>query len=177
MYLHAVQSFVWNHIATKRIDAYGSQVIIGDTVQNSSGNVVHVANEEEVKRYSMADVMLALPGQQMMYPKTEKVNESTYEQVLRDLGISNGLAQISFNSPRELQLAGSYRALVIRPQDVHYRLAKYDQEHQVFFSREGTFPPESDFTTGSNEALLLSFKLPPGTYATMATRELLNLGS
>jgi tRNA pseudouridine13 synthase len=178
MYVHAVQSFVWNHVATARIQYYGAdKVIIGDTVQNShDGAVIHVVSEAEAAKYSMKDVVIAMPGNSVIYPKTELVNENTYEDILKKLGITKGLAQLSETTPRELQLPGAYRSVVVIPEQVKYKLVHYSNSSDILLKNESWESLNDDVSQGDLEALLLSFSLPAGTYATMAIRELLNPG-
>jgi len=181
MYLHAVQSYVWNHLATKRISVYGSSnVLVGDTVEKKDGTVVVVKSEEEAAQYTMRDVVLALPGHQVVLPTLSQVNESVYDSLLKSIGVENGMAQVKDGklAPRELQLTGSYRHVLAFPGEAKYRLVKYEdgeESAKSFFTPEGRFPEDSAFPSGSKEALLVSFQLPAGTYATMAIRELLNL--
>jgi len=130
--------------------------------------------KEALEDYTIADVVLALPGTSVEYPETEFVNKQVYDEILLELGVKNGLQQLAMTSPKELTLAGSYRALTVIPQNVSYRLAKYSNACDVLLTKDGHFPPASEWTGGSLEALLISFSLPAGAYATMALRELLN---
>lgn len=68
MYLHAYQSFVWNEILSKRVQLFGLQPVIGDLVIAKNGEVEYV-NSENLKFYTIEDVVLPLPGYSVLYPK------------------------------------------------------------------------------------------------------------
>ncbi|KAJ4391486.1 multisubstrate pseudouridine synthase 7 [Gnomoniopsis smithogilvyi] len=86
LYLHAYQSFVWNHAASYRWEKYGSKVIPGDLVLINTEDTAGVDLEEESHfqraralseeeaasgKYSVFDVVLPGPGFDVEYPKNE----------------------------------------------------------------------------------------------------------
>ena len=75
MYLHAYQSYIWNEAASKRLQTHGLNVCIGDLVKNKNekDNFL-VVTEENMSQYDIYDVVLPLPGNNVLYPN----NESKY---------------------------------------------------------------------------------------------------
>lgn len=86
LYLHAYQSFVWNHVASYRWEKYGSKVIPGDlvlvTTENTAGGDqedesqfqrARALSEEEAAsgKYSVFDIVLPGPGFDVEYPKND----------------------------------------------------------------------------------------------------------
>ncbi|KAK7225734.1 hypothetical protein V2G26_013737 [Clonostachys chloroleuca] len=99
MYLHAYQSHVWNHVASRRWELYGEKVVKGDLIiveaeqkplisgQDDDGDdIVNVIDneddgntraraltEEEAAsgRYTIRDIVLPSPGYEVIYPDNE----------------------------------------------------------------------------------------------------------
>ena len=87
MYLHAYQSFIWNEAVSKRIELFGLKPCVGDLVQiekswkhrtgnksdgnNSSNDGVEFVTSENIKMFSINDVVLPLPGHSVLYPKNK----------------------------------------------------------------------------------------------------------
>ena len=80
MYVHAVQSFIWNKLASKRIQK-SKDIIVGDLVQpdeNEKLKVVEVT-AENIKNHTMDEVVITMPGFDVQY---SKVIESELEPIL-----------------------------------------------------------------------------------------------
>jgi tRNA pseudouridine13 synthase len=100
MYLHAYQSYVWNNAASRRWELHGEKVIKGDLIlvedsdttnaepeQDQDGDEVINPNDEEgyakvharalteeeasSGRYSIRDVVLPMPGYEVIYPDND----------------------------------------------------------------------------------------------------------
>lgn len=99
MYLHAYQSHVWNHVASRRWERHGSQVVKGDlvvveedTTAQTSGqdpdgediiNPTDFDDERAVRarplteeeaasgRYTISDIVLPSPGHDVVYPDND----------------------------------------------------------------------------------------------------------
>ncbi|XP_066489537.1 pseudouridylate synthase 7 homolog isoform X2 [Tiliqua scincoides] len=172
MYIHSYQSYVWNNMVSKRIEEYGLRAVPGDLVLKG-GTAVYI-EEDEVDSYAIHDVVMPLPGFDVIYPK-HKIGEA-YKDILAadNLNISNMKHKI-----RDYSLSGAYRKVIIRPQNVNWELVVYDDPKIPLFNTdldklEGK-PPAVLATEGKYKALKMEFSLPPSTYATMAIREVLKM--
>ena len=76
MYLHAYQSFVWNEATSKRLELHGLSTCIGDLVKDKNEKeVVTILSEENISQFSIYDVVLPLPGHNIIYPNNESRNK------------------------------------------------------------------------------------------------------
>ena len=157
MYLHAYQSHVWNHAASKRWELYGEQVVKGDLViaegdaaplvsgQDQDGddivNPVEEGGEDAVRarplteeevssgRYTIHDIVLPSPGYDVIYPEHEI--GKFYEEFMghEDNG---GLDPHQMRRlRREFSLPGHYRKLMNRflaKPSIEFRLYADDTE-------------------------------------------------
>ncbi|XP_053113399.1 pseudouridylate synthase 7 homolog isoform X2 [Hemicordylus capensis] len=172
MYIHSYQSYVWNNMVSNRIEEYGLRAVPGDLVLKG-GTAVYI-EEEEVDSFSIHDIVMPLPGFDVIYPK-HKIGEA-YKKILAadNLDIGNMKHKI-----RDYSLSGAYRKIIIRPQNVSWELVEYDDPKIPLFNTdldklEGK-PPAVLLTEGKYKALKMEFSLPPSTYATMAIREVLKM--
>ncbi|XP_044625659.2 pseudouridylate synthase 7 homolog isoform X2 [Equus asinus] len=172
MYIHSYQSYVWNNMVSKRIEEYGLKPVPGDLVLR--GATATYIEEEDVDNYSIHDVVMPLPGFDVIYPK-HKISEAYREMLTADnLDIDNMRHKI-----RDYSLSGAYRKVVIRPQNVSWEVVAYDDPKIPLFNTdvdnlEGK-PPPVFASEGKYRALKMDFALPPSTYATMAIREVLKM--
>ncbi|XP_059568760.1 pseudouridylate synthase 7 homolog isoform X2 [Myotis daubentonii] len=172
MYIHSYQSYVWNNMVSKRIEEYGLTPVPGDLVLK--GATATYIEEEDVNNYSIHDVVMPLPGFDVIYPK-HKSNDAYREMLTADnLDIDNMRHKI-----RDYSLSGAYRKIIIRPQNVSWEVVAYDDPKIPLFNTdvdnlEGK-PPPVFASEGKYRALKMDFSLPPSTYATMAIREVLKM--
>ncbi|XP_019814214.2 pseudouridylate synthase 7 homolog isoform X2 [Bos indicus] len=172
MYIHSYQSYVWNNMVSKRIDEYGLKPVPGDLVLK--GATATFIEEDDVNNYSIHDVVMPLPGFDVIYPK-HKISEAYREMLTADnLDIDNMRHKI-----RDYSLSGAYRKIIIRPQNVSWEVVAYDDPKIPLFNTdvdnlEGR-PPPVFASEGKYRALKMDFSLPPSTYATMAIREVLKM--
>nr|XP_020652932.1 pseudouridylate synthase 7 homolog isoform X2 [Pogona vitticeps] len=172
MYIHSYQSYVWNNMVSKRIEEYGLKAVPGDLILKG-GTAVYI-EEGEADSYTIHDVVMPLPGFDVIYPK-HKIGEAYKEMLAADnLDISNMKHKI-----RDYSLSGAYRKIIIRPQNVSWDLVTYDDPKIPLFTTdldklEGKLPAVLA-TEGKYKALKMEFSLPPSTYATMAIREVLKM--
>nr|DBA31317.1 TPA: hypothetical protein GDO54_007189 [Pyxicephalus adspersus] len=172
MYIHSYQSYVWNNMVSKRIEEYGLKVVPGDLVLK--GATATVVGENEVNDYSIHDVVMPLPGFDVIYPK-HKLAAAYEEMLAKDkLDIKNMRHRV-----RDYSLAGAYRKILIRPRDVSWEVVAYDDPKIPLVGTdleklEGKPLPVFN-KDGKYRALRMEFSLPPSTYATMAIREVLKM--
>ena len=126
MFLHAYQSYLWNMVATHRIETGGStEVKVGDLVlvndgkspQKSGGSTsglkgkaVKLVEEQDLDgRYSITEVVLPLAGSKIQYPGGSAGD--LFDELMKQDGISKeDFARIGAID-RELSLGGDYRKL------------------------------------------------------------------
>ncbi|XP_057406142.1 pseudouridylate synthase 7 homolog isoform X4 [Balaenoptera acutorostrata] len=173
MYIHSYQSYVWNNMVSKRIEEYGLNPVPGDLVLK--GATAACIEEDDVNNYSIHDVVMPLPGFDVIYPQ-HKISEAYREMLTADnLDIDNMRHKI-----RDYSLSGAYRKIIIRPQNVSWEVVAYDDPKIPLFNTdvdnlEGKPPPVFASAEGKYRALKMDFSLPPSTYATMAIREVLKM--
>ncbi|XP_017340430.1 pseudouridylate synthase 7 homolog isoform X1 [Ictalurus punctatus] len=172
MYIHSYQSFVWNTMVSRRVEAYGLKAVEGDLILK--GGTAHILSAEEAEKHSIHDIVMPLPGFDVIYP-THKVGKG-YRDMLEvdNLDIDNMRHKV-----RDYSLAGAYRRILIRPNDVSWELIHYDDPkvplvHTDVEKLENK-PGPVFLTEGKYKALKMEFSLPPSTYATMAIREVLKM--
>ncbi|XP_058719543.1 pseudouridylate synthase 7 homolog isoform X4 [Poecile atricapillus] len=166
------QSYVWNNMVSKRIEEYGLRAVPGDLILKGA-TAVHI-EEGDVDNYTIHDVVMPLPGFDVIYPK-HKIGEAYKEMLVADnLDINNMRHKI-----RDYSLSGAYRKIIIRPQNVNWEVVAYDDPKIPLFTTdldklEGKPLPLLP-VDGKFRALKMEFSLPPSTYATMAIREVLKM--
>ncbi|KAL7798498.1 pseudouridine synthase [Trichoderma ceciliae] len=140
MYLHACQSHVWNHAASKRWELFGEKVIKGDLViaetestpqvsgQDQDGDDIvnpveddddvplraRPLTEEEASsgKYTVHDIVLPTPGYDVIYPDNE-IGDFYRDFMARDE--NGGLDPHKMRRMRrEFSLPGRYRKLMNR---------------------------------------------------------------
>lgn len=218
---HAFQSYIWNMLATKRLELFGNKVVVGDIValstidksllcdneteeysgksndvENSKvSNIgIHTVIPEDVEcgRYTMKDVLLPLPGWDIVTPNNA-IGEY-YSSLLQENGITQ--ADLQNHHVKSMGLYGSYRRLLEFPGNFEWNFIEYSDSNAEIAHTELTdfkidnsklsekensiLVPDSDRDinlSGSKRqrslsAVLLKFNLSSGTYATMLLREL-----
>uniref|UniRef100_A0A8B9JHH0 Pseudouridylate synthase 7 homolog n=1 Tax=Astyanax mexicanus TaxID=7994 RepID=A0A8B9JHH0_ASTMX len=172
MYIHSYQSFVWNTMVSRRVEAYGLKAVEGDLVLK--GGTAHVLSAEEAEKESIHDIVMPLPGFDVIYP-THEVGKGYRDMLAADnLDIDNMRHKV-----KDYSLAGAYRRILIRPSDVSWEVIHYDDARVplVYTDVEKleNKPLPVYLTEGKYRALKMEFSLPPSTYATMAIREVLKM--
>lgn len=73
-------------------------------------------------------------------------------------------------------LAGAYRKLLVKPDEVNWYFMKYNHESDVLIRSDleelRGIPEPKSIDDGQLNALVLEFNLPTSSYATMALREI-----
>lgn len=152
IYVHAYQSYVWNVVALKRIDMFGTNVQEGDLIMveaknpenrvvadvvdgqefledvaGSLSDKVRPLTAEDVKsgRYSIFDVVIPLPGYDVQYPNNDHVM-----QVYRDVMSRDGFDPFDMaRRVQEFSMAGSYRPLMGRVHSLSYEMVQYASDN------------------------------------------------
>ncbi|CAB1323397.1 unnamed protein product [Coregonus sp. 'balchen'] len=172
MYIHSYQSFMWNTMVSRRIEAFGLKAVEGDLVLRAG--TAFVLSAAEAETHSIQDVVMPLPGFDVIYP-THHVGKGYREMLSADnLDIDNMRHRV-----RDYSLAGAYRRILIKPSDVSWEVINYEDPrvslvHTDVEKLEDQPPPVFN-KEGKYRALRMEFSLPPSTYATMAIREVLKM--
>ncbi|KAL5111923.1 hypothetical protein TcWFU_004225 [Taenia crassiceps] len=140
------------------------------------------------ERPPIYQVVLPLPGYDVVFPDNN--SGKWYTEILHE----DSLKVDDFNHKiKDFALPGSYRHLVVKPEDVHYEIREYTDSQKPLvqsdyarmtanepaFAESGDSSPSKQEAAGdvdNNEkcrALVLEFTLPKAAYATMAIRELM----
>lgn len=165
LYVHAYQSYLWNHAASLRWARHGASVAAGDFVASGSGAVQ--VSAESPRGYSIFDVVIPLPSREGVAPEVA-------ELMARDGVTPEMFAALS----SEYGAGGDWRRLVIRPEKLEWEVIRYDDPDALLIDSdidrlEGVSHREQRKEGGRRAALCVSFSLGSGQYATMCLRELL----
>ncbi|KAL0236330.1 hypothetical protein GEMRC1_002912 [Eukaryota sp. GEM-RC1] len=198
LYIHAFQSLIFNKLATFRLETFGDVPVVGDFVLES-GDVIDrdeavdcgdddVVNEsqissipkikvltaEDLDKYTIADVVLPLVGEDSLIPEHLK---QIVHQIFEEFSIS-----LDFSSTNPLLIPrGSYRKVIVTPKIHNHKIVKFSNQTDVLVSSPmnefkiltGENSEEVvDGTEGPHVGLVISFDLPSSSYATMFIREL-----
>lgn len=160
MYIHAYQSYVWNHMASQRWSMYGPTVIEGDLVlvkndqspadadveedDNCYAQARALTKEDiESGNYTIFDIVLPTPGYDVIYPRND-IGEAYVTFMKKE---ENG-ALDPYNMRRrqkEFSLSGNYRHLLGRfITEPQYALRVYNDD------TEQMYPTDLDFCNAAN---------------------------
>ncbi|KAF8640001.1 hypothetical protein AX17_001247 [Amanita inopinata Kibby_2008] len=132
---------------------------------------VKTLTEEDVKNYTIFDVIMPLPGTDVAYPGGEL--GEMYCEFLR----MDGLDPDNFvRKQKEYTLRGSYRTILHLPKDLSWSVLKYtDPDVSLAQADEDKllgFDPPAVEENGRFTALQINITLGTAAYATMALREI-----
>ncbi|CAK1361934.1 Multisubstrate pseudouridine synthase 7 [Cercospora beticola] len=234
MYVHAYQSFVWNTVAGKRWELYGSTVVEGDLVvvgekdtaegvtnggaltkeevDEHGEPIIHPSasadpgnpgatgelddpfvrarplskEEAESGRYDIFDIVLPLPGHDVIYPKN--VLGKVYEDFMASEEGGKLNPHDMRRTTKDFSLSGGYRKMMARPlgAGVEVDVKTYSSPEEQLIEtdldklRNSGSENEADRQNGKQSvagdkdkvAVILKLQLGSSQYATMALREL-----
>nr|CAH0108075.1 unnamed protein product [Daphnia galeata] len=133
-------------------------------------------DENNIKDYTINEIILPLPGFDITYPANEVAGW------YRELFEADGLTEMDFKqSTKTYNLGGAYRLLVTKPSDVKWKFLRYDDPTLRLipsdWDRIHTQPPPAAVIDGIYLGLVLQFSLPASSYATMALREIMKMSA
>jgi tRNA pseudouridine13 synthase len=180
MFLHAVQSLVWNKVASHRVEQSRDDVLLGDLVQAShDAKDIKVVTQEDLdnKKFTLEDVVLPLVGTKTKLPENESGKMA--EKLFEELGVS--MDMLGNIQDRDLTLVGDYRKLLCRPKDVDSSIIEYYDELQPLIQtdlmklngQELTILPKKTEEDKPLTGMVVGFTLTSSSYATIALRELM----
>jgi len=122
LYLHSYQSYLWNQLASFRIQEYGLRVVLGDLLLFTNTDVeetnikdlcLEVATSENISKATIFDVVIPTPGFATILPQN-KIKNKLFELLAQD-----GLSLESFSLKKKpYHLSGSYRKLITKPMNI-----------------------------------------------------------
>jgi tRNA pseudouridine13 synthase len=193
MYVHAYQSWIWNHAVSARIRIHGCKVLEGDLILPKD---IPEADEEEIVEdtakkplpqplvaeasaldsFSIFDVVIPVYGTSVRLADNDTGKE--IERLLKE----DGVTPEHFNtSGLGFTIYGGYRKMLIRPKDLTFEIAKYRDETVRLFQTDlellsGIQKETEEFDSGDQSAktaVKLEVSLPSSSYATVFARELM----
>jgi TruD family tRNA pseudouridine synthase len=146
-WISAYQSYIWNCMATARINLYGSKPVEGDLYLKRCDVGQPLLFDGREKGVTLMDVVLPLPGSNVEYPSNE------VGKLYRDILKKDEIA-FNFKDEAEATAKGAYRYLVTSAANLSVQPLTSASELESL-----------DFK--------LTFDLSKGSYATMLLRELM----
>ena len=144
---------------------------------------------QDLAMFSIADVVLPLPGYAVVYPEAEPINRAAYTSALNTAGVAS-LDLLENKGQKVYSLSGGYRCVYRRqnlmllklmsinnsrfleiPGKVQHKLVRYNKVEPLLADPNDVSSVASE-ADGAHTALVLGFTLGSGSYATMAIREL-----
>ena len=182
LYCHAYQSYIWNKVVSKRIKTHGLKVLKGDLVfKKRDADQVTESKEDLVEivenqaNYTIQDVLIPIPGTKVKFPDNEV--KSWFKEFLAE----DDMSLESFDSSvKDYRLPGDYRSMVVLPGDVNWSLVGHEDPLQDLLpsDKDALESKAGVSVTGDKyKSLILMFSLPSSSYATMALREVMKVGT
>ena len=171
MYVHAYQSYLWNHMLSARWERSGASVVLGDYVLDPETSEVVVVTEQNRHQYSVFDLVLPLPSGASL---PEELND-----LVKPLMEKDGVTLDMFDRlSREYGTGGVWRSIVGQAKDLEWEIIRHDQMDVPLIDSDlnrldGTTNTTNHVKDGKIASLSLTFSLTSGQYATMCMRELL----
>lgn len=187
LYLHSFQSIIWNKMVSRRIKEFGLKPTVGDLVfasdkvpeldESNDGPVhpeVKILSENDLKSYTIYDIVMPLPGFDVVYPENEI--KTWYAEMLQSYNLSLAMPQ---QKVKTYNLSGAYRKILNQVNDFSYKILRYNDPHATLIRSdieelEGYTEPDQD-PTGTYKGIVVEFSLTSSSYATMALREILKI--
>ncbi|XP_034382618.1 pseudouridylate synthase 7 homolog-like protein [Cyclopterus lumpus] len=182
-YPHAYCSRVWNEAVAHRLTTLGHSARRGDLVWRqedtgeSSSAQIHVVTDQEEDEgvYTLAHVLLPMPGNTAKYPENA-MGTWFQERLARD-----GLDDCRFRvSSLKLNLPGCYRPLLASPSNLSYQLQRAacgEGGGEVIGNSSRNSDRQQNGSTAEGKqdslTLTLNFDLDSSCYATICLREIM----
>ncbi|XP_034239113.1 LOW QUALITY PROTEIN: pseudouridylate synthase 7 homolog [Thrips palmi] len=200
MYLHSYQSLIWNKGVSFRLREFGLKPVVGDLVvvkwekdanEDSNSNTENSApldsevavaesatrqevkciTEEDLNNYKITDIVLPLPGYDVVYPN------NSVGSYMKDLLKDDGLTSESMHQQvRQYSVRGTYRPIIAPVDKLSWKIVHYNDTEADFIASDYDEMMKGrqfakDIPDGKHKALIITMCLEPSTYATMAIRE------
>eukprot|EP00210_Caulerpa_lentillifera_P007488 g7154.t1 len=148
LYVHAYQSYVWNHVVSERVRLFGAkQVLEGDIVLQSHDQddrkktkdrctSIHFINKEDLEsgRYLIDDVVLPLPGASVEFPRNEM--ESIYQEIAQRDGVSLTKSKHKIKDFSIEKVSGDYRKIIVKVPELDYEIMNYHESYEQLLTSD-----------------------------------------
>ncbi|KAI8929683.1 pseudouridine synthase [Entophlyctis helioformis] len=140
-------------------------------LSNRKNQPVIIETAEQAAQYTMADVLLPMPGHAILYPRNAIMD--MYKEFMG----KHGFDPLDMTRKiKEFSLTGSYRPVVSMPRNVSWRMLRYNDDHMPLVQTDLDIierkPVPESIPDGKKLALVVEFTLGASQYATMALREI-----
>ncbi|XP_030747841.1 pseudouridylate synthase 7 homolog [Sitophilus oryzae] len=199
MYIHAFQSLIFNKMASCRIKEFGVKPVVGDLVyvdksvetevesdindmetddtecsdaeEKSPKPAVKALAADDLENYSVYDILLPLPGYDIVYPDHMK---QFYQEAIEEWGLK---LEMPKQSVKTYNLGGTYRKVLGKCEDLEWKIMYFNNPTDDLIRSDlgeltGEEEPKS-IENGTYKAVIVSFNLNPCSYATMVLREMM----
>ena len=143
--------------------------------QHDEAHVV-TAEEAEAGKFSIYDLVLPLPGHDIILPAHAVAD--TYSTLLQADGLS--MEDFGASKLRDMCLPGGYRKLLVKPGELDWAAHMYEDMQQPLCAtgKERMLGWEKPLPAGGDKlGVRVSFSLSSSCYATMCMRELLKIST
>lgn len=173
LYLHSVQSLIFNASLSYRLQTFGSsKIVIGDLVMNTDGTVSVVESTEQANEYDISSLVIPLVGSQVIYPPN--LEQFMADFISEKLGTSIQVFRDS-TLPKLIQLPGAYRPAVAKAENLHWQIKHNVTPSQVVILSDVDRLKDNAESLNMDEipakAVVFECSLKAGSYLTMAVRE------
>jgi tRNA pseudouridine13 synthase len=180
-YMHAFQSYLFNTAVSERIKAAGRQVVVGDLVRRDrvSGDQAEEIlsiTSSNIHEYTLFDVVLPIPGKEVLIYPTHHVNRIFYDSLCREE--FNGLSLEDLECD---ELSGGYRNIAVLPTNFRYEIITDPEVNKniriiqsdlsKLLPNNSGYCPVDKLWKESDISVILKCDLQPSSYLTMAIRE------
>lgn len=139
-----------------------------------------VLSKEDIDsgKYTIKDLVLPLPGHDILYPDNECLN--WYNEYLNESELSSDKLK---QKVKIYSLPGAYRKVLIVPENLNWTIKTYHSNNEDLIQSDlDEIKGNSKKSINTDElsetpmkAFIIEFNLPSSSYATMALRELLKI--
>lgn len=180
MFLHAVQSLIWNEAASFRVTSMDKdRVVVGDLVLGEGKGETKTVTQVDIDNdtYTLDDIVAPLIGTRSVLPENE-LGEYMKNRMESNLGVT--VEMFKRIQDKDLAVYGDYRKIFCRPKDFDFEIKEYFDPLQPLLQtdlmkvndEDVSIQPKSDEHSALKVGMIVGFTLPSSSYATIAIREL-----
>eukprot|EP00435_Cladocopium_sp_Y103_P040104 s1135_g10.t2 len=176
LWCRSLASHVWNRVLSLRIQQKMMEPLPGDLVLDRAASaeeardLVRALREGEEKDTAMAEILLPVPGYDVP-PPTHAALRQIYQRIMEEMGI-DGQVFRKPESPDDIWMSGGYRPAICHFSGLSHRFIP-SSPRAPLIPNDLHGPAPGPRRRPQGTALLLEFRLPKASYATMAIREVM----